>query len=77
MKDSKNAIASKTIIGLAVLLISGYGRQKGIIIDEVGLTQELGAVVTTAGELFGAAMVVWGRLTANKPVHILPKWLRR
>ena len=62
MNDAKAFFQSKTIWGALVVVASTAARIAGY---EVGDT---GAWVDAIGNLIGAAMVVWGRVTAVKKI---------
>lgn len=73
--DSKNGFLSKTIVGAIIGGLAFYFKGKGVDIDQEAMTQETLHAIDLAVAAFGAVLVVWGRITANKPIHFLPKWL--
>lgn len=76
MSTSKNALTSKTIIGLIVLLVCLYAQWNGTPVDAAALEADLITIAERATALVGSVLVIWGRFSAKKPLHILPKWLR-
>lgn len=70
--DTKSILSSKTIWGgvmmLAPTVLAWLGVSSADATHAIGNVQ---AMVSNGAELFGFAMVIWGRWTASKAVKLL------
>ena len=64
--DTKFFLASKTILGTIIVLLKVYGVT--LPIDDGKISEVLDAIQV----IVGTVLIVWGRMTATKPLGIFP-----
>ncbi len=65
MSQLSNALGSKTIWGLIILIVNMFLKETPIS-EEIG--QELEQALLAAVDAIGALVVLWGRITAKGPL---------
>lgn len=70
--DSKPWWQSRAVVGALVVVVSVLARSVGVEVDSGALTDSAMAAIdigTQATALVGAALALWGRVRATRPVH--------